>query len=332
MSAPENFEIVPADPEVPRCGNPRCGESFPGQITLKHDGAHIFTAPCPDCQPTPELLGEEARKALADFDDHGDYEAPVEVLRKLIEGATQPESPGVKADAQTQLVTVHRCADRHADLHTREFAETHEVVVPAGPPHRVVASALAPLDLPVGRYAVTIDWPFDQEETPQPESPGDSGNEEKWCGECGLQLTPTTPPSVWTGHIHKPVAAEVMEAAWSLYAVVEATKLDNGESEQLTAATEALDRKLKDAGITEMAVHMYGRLTAPGNSGGVEEGATLSAAVRMLETQIQRLAAEKPCPNYGEATESCDCQLCRTQMILTEWEDDSRFDSGEAAR
>jgi hypothetical protein len=51
----------------------------------------------------------------------------------------------------------------------------------------------------------------------------------------------------------------------------------------------------------------------------------LSSYVWGLEAQIQQLAAEHPCPNYGEATESCDCLLCRTQTVLTEWEDDPRF-------
>jgi hypothetical protein len=62
-----------------------------------------------------------------------------------------------------QLVTVHRCADRHADLHAREFAETHEVEVCAGPPAQVVSEALEALDLPEGRYSITIDWPYEPE-------------------------------------------------------------------------------------------------------------------------------------------------------------------------
>ena len=45
------LEHPPAVETVPGgdCSNPRCGESFPGKITLKHDGAQIWTAPCPDC-------------------------------------------------------------------------------------------------------------------------------------------------------------------------------------------------------------------------------------------------------------------------------------------
>jgi hypothetical protein len=62
-----------------------------------------------------------------------------------------------------QLVTVHRCADRHADLHARGFAETREVEVTAGPLAQAVCEALKQLDLPEGRYAITIDWPFEAE-------------------------------------------------------------------------------------------------------------------------------------------------------------------------
>jgi hypothetical protein len=51
----------PASPEE-ECDEPRCGESFPGQITLKHDGAQIFTAPCPKC--TPKDQPEEVRALI----------------------------------------------------------------------------------------------------------------------------------------------------------------------------------------------------------------------------------------------------------------------------
>lgn len=63
---------------------------------------------------------------------------------------------------QAQTVTVIRSADRHADLHQRNFAATLEVTVPSGTLAEVLAAAVADLpDLPPGRYAVTVDWPHD---------------------------------------------------------------------------------------------------------------------------------------------------------------------------
>lgn len=52
------------------------------------------------------------------------------------------------------------------------------------------------------------------------------------------------------------------------------------------------------------------------------------SAFRAFEDAIERLAAGTGtgrCPNYGEATESCRCIVCRTRTLLTEWEDHRLF-------
>jgi hypothetical protein len=89
---------------------------------------------------------------------------------------------------------------------------------------------------------------------------------EQWCGECGLKLSADMPSTVWTGHTHKPVFATVMNAAWTVFAVVEAGELDSRDH--------ALEL-LRQAGITEQAVRMYGRSAdaspQPESSGGGDE-------------------------------------------------------------
>ena len=65
---------------------------------------------------------------------------------------------------QRQKVTLHRVADRHADLHGREFGECIEVT----PTLDEVLSALQGLgfiDPSIGAYTLTIDWPYDCEAT-----------------------------------------------------------------------------------------------------------------------------------------------------------------------
>lgn len=47
-----------------------------------------------------------------------------------------------------------------------------------------------------------------------------------------------------------------------------------------------------------------------------------AALLHATESALHRLVATQPCPNYGEATGSCDCLICRTQTVLTEWEDE----------
>jgi hypothetical protein len=51
-------------------------------------------------------------------------------------------------------------------------------------------------------------------------------------------------------------------------------------------------------------------------------GMTLLDALYVVERAIRFLGGG--CPDYGEATESCGCLICRTQSIVTEWENDSR--------
>lgn len=51
----------------------------------------------------------------------------------------------------------------------------------------------------------------------------------------------------------------------------------------------------------------------------------LAESVWTLERAVQFLHSKQPCVNYGEATEDCDCLICRTQTVLTEWEDDPHF-------
>lgn len=48
--------------------------------------------------------------------------------------------------------------------------------------------------------------------------------------------------------------------------------------------------------------------------------------LRAFEEEIQHLAAKDGfCPNFGEATESCDCIVCRSQTLIAEWEDHPLF-------
>lgn len=100
--------------------------------------------------------------------------------------------------------------------------------------------------------------------------------QQQWCGECGLKLSPGIPMSVWTGHIHTPVSAAVMDAAWGVYSLVEALRLEEAD---LPEARERVLRLLSRAGITEQAVRMYGQSDSPltqqssgGQEGEVEEG------------------------------------------------------------
>jgi hypothetical protein len=61
-----------------------------------------------------------------------------------------------------QSVVVTRLADRHADLHTRDFADSFEVVVPAGDLADVLLAAAGQADgRGVARYSLTISEPFE---------------------------------------------------------------------------------------------------------------------------------------------------------------------------
>lgn len=58
-----------------------------------------------------------------------------------------------------QTVVVTKLADRHASP-GRSFAESYEVVVPAGPLPAVLDHVAKLVDLPVSRYRVTVSDPF----------------------------------------------------------------------------------------------------------------------------------------------------------------------------
>jgi hypothetical protein len=62
---------------------------------------------------------------------------------------------------QSQTVIVTRLADRHADLHGRDFAESVEVVVSSDGLGAVLSSTAALVDLPIGRYSITVSEPWD---------------------------------------------------------------------------------------------------------------------------------------------------------------------------
>lgn len=59
-----------------------------------------------------------------------------------------------------QAVVVTRAADRHAGP-DREFAESFEVIVEAGPLPAVLTAVAEQLDQPRGRYSITVSDPFE---------------------------------------------------------------------------------------------------------------------------------------------------------------------------
>ena len=66
--------------------------------------------------------------------------------------------------SQAQEVTVTALADRHANLHGRDFATAYRLNVTAGPLadvlHEVSSAVMA---LPIGRYSLQVGEPFDRE-------------------------------------------------------------------------------------------------------------------------------------------------------------------------
>jgi hypothetical protein len=60
-----------------------------------------------------------------------------------------------------QTVTITRLADRHAELHEREFAETDVVTVDAGELDVVVGSVCG--GRPNGRYIIVVDEPHEED-------------------------------------------------------------------------------------------------------------------------------------------------------------------------
>jgi len=91
--------------------------------------------------------------------------------------------------------------------------------------------------------------------------------------------------------------------------------------EVLTVFRDAFKTDTRDADHPSCALDPY----APQHSGDDQqvERRGLRAALWALEIEIQHYVAtpEGFCPNYGEATESCHCRVCRTQTLITEWED-----------
>lgn len=64
--------------------------------------------------------------------------------------------------ALLQTVTVIQSADRHAELHQRDFAAAHEATVESGTLAEVLRAALRGLpELSPGRYTVLVDWPHE---------------------------------------------------------------------------------------------------------------------------------------------------------------------------
>lgn len=62
-----------------------------------------------------------------------------------------------------RTVTVHRVADRHRDLHSRDFADTQTVTVEVESLGDAIATALAELGLADerGKVIVTVERPHD---------------------------------------------------------------------------------------------------------------------------------------------------------------------------
>jgi len=72
---------------------------------------------------------------------------------------TTPASP---QPGLRRIVSVTRAADRHADLHEREFAETREATVPDGPLPDLVADALRAVAFEGGaRFVITVEEPHE---------------------------------------------------------------------------------------------------------------------------------------------------------------------------
>jgi hypothetical protein len=87
---------------------------------------------------------------------------------------------------------------------------------------------------------------------------GEARKRDKWCRECGLRLTPTTPPSVHTGHVHNPIDHWVLDAAATVWAVAKVIA-DGGDQ----SGIEALRPRLSALGITEQAMNMFLRQNPP---------------------------------------------------------------------
>jgi hypothetical protein len=192
------------------------------------------------------LTGEEAEERfkerfVASLDHWEDEVRPedAEFVWELVKQVVQE----VSGEQGLAAVSVPRYSTEQARMRLREALQIHEW----------------PQDGTAEEYFIRDVFPDPDQPGEQPRPECERGEEGQWCGECGLHLTPGMPPSVWTGHVHKPVAAEVMHAAWTLLAVVQVA----GESdpESLSRARMKLDRLIAEAGLTEEAIRTYGRLS-----------------------------------------------------------------------
>lgn len=61
-----------------------------------------------------------------------------------------------------QAVTIVLLADRHADLHDRDFAEARTIPVESGTLAEVLTRTAAVIDLPCGRYTLNVGEPYDE--------------------------------------------------------------------------------------------------------------------------------------------------------------------------
>lgn len=61
-----------------------------------------------------------------------------------------------------RLVTIHSVADRHADLHRRQFAVTRQVEVPNGEPVCIFNAAVEAAEIDLnGKFIVTVEEPHE---------------------------------------------------------------------------------------------------------------------------------------------------------------------------
>lgn len=69
--------------------------------------------------------------------------------------------------ALKRIVSVCRTADRHADFHEREFAETRSASVPDGELRSVVDAALAEVGFTAGaRFVIHVNEPHEEKVMP----------------------------------------------------------------------------------------------------------------------------------------------------------------------
>lgn len=65
--------------------------------------------------------------------------------------------------SQSQTVVVTQLADRHATLHERDFAQSTSFVVKSDDLGAVLTQAGRCVQMPAGRYSISISEPWDDE-------------------------------------------------------------------------------------------------------------------------------------------------------------------------